>query len=78
MTLFKVKVIILYIVYTKSKNGVFIALLVYVDDIIVTGNNVDEINRFKDFWKTKFMIKDLGKLQYFLGIEVADTEKEFV
>ncbi|PWA62550.1 ribonuclease H-like domain-containing protein [Artemisia annua] len=64
-----------YSLYTKSKNGVFIALLVYVDDIIVTGNNVNEINNFKDFLKTKFMIKDLGKLQYFLGIEVTDTDK---
>ncbi|GKD65458.1 ribonuclease H-like domain-containing protein, partial [Tanacetum coccineum] len=52
---------------------VFLALLVYVDDIILTGNNVSEIDKYKVFLKSKFMIKDLGKLKYFLGIEVIDT-----
>ncbi|GJS82100.1 ribonuclease H-like domain-containing protein [Tanacetum coccineum] len=59
----------------KSNKGVFLALLVYVDDIIITGNSVSEIEKFKVFLKSKFMIKDLGKLKYFLGIEVIDTDK---
>nr|GEU70853.1 ribonuclease H-like domain-containing protein [Tanacetum cinerariifolium] len=63
-----------YSLYTKSDKGVFLALLIYVDDIIITGNNVSEIEKFKVFLKSKFMIKDLGKLKYFLGIEVIDTE----
>ncbi|GJT44221.1 ribonuclease H-like domain-containing protein [Tanacetum coccineum] len=50
------------------------ALLVYVDDIIVTGSNLHEIEKFKEFLKTRFMIKDLGKLKYFLGIKVVDTD----
>ncbi|GKA42207.1 ribonuclease H-like domain-containing protein [Tanacetum coccineum] len=64
-----------YSLYTKSDKGIFLALLVYVDDIIITGNNVSEIQKFKVFLKSKFMIKDLGKLKYFLGIEIVDTEK---
>ncbi|GKD88048.1 ribonuclease H-like domain-containing protein, partial [Tanacetum coccineum] len=64
-----------YYLFTKIDKGVFLALLVYVDDIIITGNNVAEIEKFKVFLKSKFMIKDLGKLKYFLGIEVVDTEK---
>ncbi|GJT73269.1 ribonuclease H-like domain-containing protein [Tanacetum coccineum] len=48
-----------YSLFTKSKKGNFLALLVYVDDIIVTGNNVDEIEKFKEFLRTKFQIKDL-------------------
>ncbi|GJX40041.1 ribonuclease H-like domain-containing protein [Tanacetum coccineum] len=64
-----------YSLYTKFDNGVFIALLVYVDDIIVTVNNISEIEKFKVFLKSKFMIKDLGKLKYFLGIIVVDTDK---
>ncbi|GJZ59775.1 ribonuclease H-like domain-containing protein, partial [Tanacetum coccineum] len=56
-------------------SGCFFALLVYVDDIIITGNNVAEIEKFKVFLKSKFMIKDLEKLKYFLRIEVVDTEK---
>nr|GEX49573.1 ribonuclease H-like domain-containing protein [Tanacetum cinerariifolium] len=59
----------------KSDKGVFLALLVYVDDIIITGNSVFKIEKFKLFLKSKFMIKDLGKLKYFLGIKVVDTDK---
>ncbi|GJX83229.1 ribonuclease H-like domain-containing protein [Tanacetum coccineum] len=59
----------------ETDKGVFLALLVNVDDIIITGNNVAEIEKFKVFLKSKFMIKDLEKLKYFLGIEVVDTEK---
>ncbi|GJV39977.1 ribonuclease H-like domain-containing protein [Tanacetum coccineum] len=64
-----------YSLYTKSNKGVFLTLLVYVDDIIITDNSVFEIEKFKVFLKSKFMIKDLGKLKYFLGIEVVDTDK---
>ncbi|GJX50521.1 ribonuclease H-like domain-containing protein [Tanacetum coccineum] len=64
-----------YYLFTKIDKGVFLALLVYVDDIIITGNNVTEIEKFKVFLKSKFMIKDLGKLKYFLGIEVVYTKK---
>ncbi|GKC82028.1 ribonuclease H-like domain-containing protein [Tanacetum coccineum] len=64
-----------YSLFTKSFGDVFIALLVYVDDIIITGNSLTEIEKVKQFLKAKFMIKDLGKLKYFLGIEVLDTPK---
>ncbi|GKE36305.1 ribonuclease H-like domain-containing protein, partial [Tanacetum coccineum] len=63
-----------YSLYTKSVGDVFLALLMYVDDIIVTGNNAMEIDKFKVFLKGKFKIKDLGKLKYFLGIKVVDTK----
>ena len=63
-----------YSLFTKSDNDVFLALLVYVDDIIITGNSVSEIDKFKVFLNSKYMIKDLGKLKYFLGIEVNDIE----
>ncbi|GKA67624.1 ribonuclease H-like domain-containing protein [Tanacetum coccineum] len=36
-----------YSLYTKSGKGVFLALHVYVDDIIITGNNISEIEKFK-------------------------------
>ncbi|XP_071728346.1 uncharacterized protein [Rutidosis leptorrhynchoides] len=64
-----------YSLYVKSYDNVFIAILVYVDDIVVTGNNLNEIEKFKLFLKSKFQIKDLGRLKYFLGIEILNNEK---
>nr|GEW26114.1 ribonuclease H-like domain-containing protein [Tanacetum cinerariifolium] len=63
-----------YSLYTKYKSGMFIALLMYVDDIVITGSDVDGINEFKLFLSTKFLMKDLGSLKYFLGIEVFENE----
>lgn len=60
--------------FIKNKNGIFIALLVYVDDIVITDNNVQAINEVKSFMSSKFLIKDLGKLKYFLGIEVLESD----
>lgn len=60
--------------FTFHINSHFIALLVYVEDIILAGNYVDEINRVKVTLDTKFKIKDLGKLKYFLGIEVSHSK----
>jgi ribosomal protein S8 len=50
-------------------------VLVYVDDIIITENNLKEINRVKMQLKEKFDIKDLRLLKYFLGIEIAHSTK---
>ncbi|GJY90481.1 ribonuclease H-like domain-containing protein [Tanacetum coccineum] len=60
--------------FIKNKNDLFIALLVYVDDIVVTGNDIKEIENVKEFLKSKYLIKDLGKLKYFLGSEVLETD----
>ncbi|KAH9701552.1 protein kinase domain-containing protein [Citrus sinensis] len=48
-----------------------IHVLVYVDDIIVTGNDHAAIQNFKTYLSDYFHMKDLGVLKYFLGIEVA-------
>ncbi|GJS73437.1 ribonuclease H-like domain-containing protein [Tanacetum coccineum] len=50
-----------YSLFTESEKGNFVALLIYVDDIIIIGNNIDEIENFKSFLKTKFQIKDLDQ-----------------
>lgn len=50
------------------------ALLVYVDDILITGDNLSLINDFKVVIDLKFKIKDLGVLKYFLGLEVAHSD----
>lgn len=47
----------------------------YVDDIILTGNCLDEIDRVRNYLKSKFLINDLGKLLFLLGLEVVDVNK---
>ena len=55
---------------------IFIA--VYVDDIIITGNDPEQITKIKNHLHQIFSIKDLGKLNYFLGIEVSYTDSGIV
>ncbi|KAK3019296.1 hypothetical protein RJ639_004616 [Escallonia herrerae] len=64
-----------YFLYTKAKGTSFTAILIYVDDILLTGNNLQEIERLKKFLLKRFRIKDLGDLKYFLGIEFSRSKK---
>jgi len=73
-----------YSLFCKQQDSCSLFVVVYVDDIIVTGNDPDEINTLKVFLDNKFRIKDLGELNYFLGMEVtkfpngvALTQKKF-
>ena len=50
------------------------ALLVYVDDVLLASDNILEIKRLKTFLDAKFTIEDLGPLKYFLGLEVARSK----
>ena len=47
-----------------------ILLVVYVDDIVITGNDSKGISSLKSFLQSQFHTKDLGMLRYFLGIAV--------
>ena len=64
-----------YSVFTRIKGGSIIIILVYVDDILIASNDVDALNSFKQLLDSKFKLKDLGTLKYFLGLEVARTTK---
>jgi hypothetical protein len=48
----------------------YILLVVYIDDIVITGDDSGGIARLKQFLQDQFHTKDLGKLRYFLVIEV--------
>ena len=47
----------------------------YVDDIILTGDDTGEVERLKKVLATEFEVKDLGQMRYFLRMEVARSRK---
>lgn len=54
------------------------ALLVYVDDIVVFSNNSYHVADLKHFLNLQFKLKDLGSLRYFLGFEVVRPVKSIL
>ena len=50
-------------------------LLVYVDDILLTGNNPAYVDSLKKVFDDRFGLKDLGSISYFLGLEVARIDE---
>jgi hypothetical protein len=57
-------------VYTKFKNGRYIFLILYVDDILLASSDVSLLLKTKKFLSSKFNMKDLGETSFVLGIEI--------
>ncbi|XP_048599616.1 uncharacterized mitochondrial protein AtMg00810-like [Brassica napus] len=62
------------LLFTINQQGI-IVILIYVDDIIHTGSDKEEIISTKAFLKATFDIKDLGELKYLLGIEMCRSKE---
>lgn len=62
-----------YSLFYKKSDLLVVFVTVYVDDIILTGTYIDEITQLKVYLDKTFKIKDLGKLHYFLGLEILNT-----
>ena len=60
--------------FTRKQGKSFTALLIYVDDILITGNDPVSIATTKKILHSHFHLKDLGDLKYFLGIEVSASK----
>ena len=64
--------------YHHTSTGQCIYLIVYVDDIVFTGSDQDDIQKLKQHLFGHFQTKDLRKLKYFLSIEVAQSNSEVI
>ena len=57
-------------VFYQNSSSSIILLVVYVNDIVITGNDSTGISSLKSFLHGQFHTKDLEMLKYFLGVEV--------
>jgi len=60
-----------YSLFSKHHNGKQVFLLVYVDDLLIIGDDVDGIAAIKQALHLAYSIKDLGLARYFLCIEIS-------
>ena len=66
-----------YSLFTYQNGDKFMALLVYVDDIVLAGNDPHACSAFKSYLHTCFSIKDLGSLKYFLGSKLLVDPRDY-
>ena len=60
--------------FMKKKGGRFFVVSLYVDDLIFTGNDLKLCAEFKASMQSEFDMTDLGRMKYFLGVEIHQTE----
>lgn len=60
-----------YSLFTRVRGSTVLHILIYVDDLVIAGNDSAVIAQFKEYLHSCFRMKDLGALKYFLGIEVS-------
>lgn len=61
-----------------KKDQIHVVAHIYVDDVLLIGNDNEKLLDVKDYLHTQFSIKDLETLKYFLGIKVARSPEGFV
>ncbi|XP_060212165.1 uncharacterized mitochondrial protein AtMg00810-like [Lycium barbarum] len=59
----------------RSSSGILV-LLLYVDDIILTGSHSTLLNQFISLLSRQFSMKDLGELHYFLGVQAIRSSND--
>ena len=59
--------------FQKKHHGKITTLIVFVDDMVVIGNDLEERKALHNYLSKEFKMKDLSSLKYFLGIEVSQS-----
>ena len=57
-------------IYILESKNVFLVVGVFVDDLVIAGSSTESIKDFVEKLSRKFKVKDMGKLHYFLGVQV--------
>ena len=57
-------------IYAKFKNGKYIFLVLYVDDILLASSDMNLLLETKKFLSSNYDMKDMGEASYVLGIEI--------
>src|SRR4051795_152072 len=66
-------------IYKKVSGSSVAFLILYVDDILLIGNDVDLLNSVKEYLNNSFSMKDLGEAAYILGIKIyRDRSKRLI
>ncbi|KAG7578293.1 Retrotransposon Copia-like N-terminal [Arabidopsis thaliana x Arabidopsis arenosa] len=66
-----------YSLFTLERGSMQLFVLVYVDDLLIGGNDLNGVQEFKGYLSECFHMKDLGAMKYFLGIEVSRSHDGF-
>ncbi|KAG7546386.1 Integrase catalytic core [Arabidopsis suecica] len=61
--------------FVRCSGSDFLAILVYVDDIVIASTTEGAATQLTDALKASFKLRDLGPLKYFLGLEIARTSE---
>ena len=67
-----------YALFTRETSRGITLLLLYVDDMVISGDDTDTILSLKQRLQQEFQMKDLGHLRYFLGLEVAYARRGYL
>ena len=66
-----------YSLFISSTPQGNVFILVYVDDILITGDDSQSIINLKNVFQHSFQMKDLGSASYFLGLEISRNSHEY-
>jgi hypothetical protein len=62
--------------YVKKINNDVLVISLYVDDLIVTGSNIQQVEEFKQKMMQVFEMTDLGLMSFLLGMEIKQSKEE--